>query len=254
MGVTIDLTGRRVVVTGASSGIGAATCRSLVGCGASVAMLARRKERLDQLRDELGERAIGVRCDVTDLDALPGAIDEAAHALGGIDGVIAVAGRGMVGTISTGTPEVWRELANLNLIGPLATVRHALGHFPSSGRRDVLFVGSTGAITPVSGLGVYAATKRGLRAAFDALRLELAPVGIAVSFVMPGMFATEGLGPEVALVDGALPDWEHLQLFVPGAGPGQPDVIADTIAFVISRPEGVALNEIVARPTGQLIP
>ena len=168
MSLTVDLAGRRVLVTGASSGIGAATCRSVVECGGSVAMMARRKERLDELRGELGDRAVAVPCDVTDLDALETAIGEAARSLGGLDGVIAVAGKSMVGTIMTGTPERWRELFDLNLTSPLATVRYAVGHFPSSGRRDVVLVGSTGAITPMPGTGIYAASKRGQRAAFDA--------------------------------------------------------------------------------------
>src|SRR5215813_9096558 len=104
MGVSVDLTGRRVLVTGASSGIGAATCRAIVGCGGSVAMLARRKERLDDLAAELGERAVGVPADVTDFDTLDAVIADAARALGGLDGVVAVAGRSMVGSIATGSP------------------------------------------------------------------------------------------------------------------------------------------------------
>ncbi|HXX89707.1 MAG TPA: SDR family oxidoreductase, partial [Acidimicrobiales bacterium] len=151
MGVSVDLGGRRVLVTGASSGIGAAVCRSIVTHGGSVAMLARRKERLDELHDELGERAVGIPCDVTDVDALDIAVADAASALGGLDGVIAVAGKSMVGTISTGTPERWRELLELNLVGPLATVRAAADHLAADGRRDVVLVGSTGAITPMPG-------------------------------------------------------------------------------------------------------
>src|SRR5262245_6222163 len=104
MGVSVDLTGRRVLVTGASSGIGAAVCRSIVGCGGSVAMLARRKERLDELHDELGERAVGVPGDLTDLDALEGVIAGAAQLLGGLDGLVTVAGRMMVGSVASGTP------------------------------------------------------------------------------------------------------------------------------------------------------
>ena len=104
MGLRIDLGGRRVLVTGASSGIGAATARTIVECGGSVAMLARRKDRLDQLRGELGERALPFPCDVTDLPALEAAVGEAAVSLGGLDGVIAVAGKSMVGTIPTGSP------------------------------------------------------------------------------------------------------------------------------------------------------
>jgi 3-oxoacyl-[acyl-carrier protein] reductase len=133
VGVSVDLTGRRVLVTGASSGIGAATCRSIVGCGGSVAMLARRKDRLDELEELLGERAVGISADVTDLDGLEAAIEEAARSLGGLDGVISAAGRSMAGSIATGTPQRWRELIDLNLVGPLATVRYAVAHFAASG-------------------------------------------------------------------------------------------------------------------------
>ena len=133
MAVDMDLKGRRVLVTGASSGIGAATCRAIVACGGSVAMVARRKERLDQLRDELGDRALPAPCDVTDTLALEQAIAAAAGALGGLDGVIAVAGKTMVGTIATGTPDRWRS-SSTNLMSPLATVRYALEHFSDEGR------------------------------------------------------------------------------------------------------------------------
>jgi NAD(P)-dependent dehydrogenase (short-subunit alcohol dehydrogenase family) len=117
MTISVDLKGRRVLLTGASSGIGEATCRALVGCGARVAMLAR-KERLDELHDELGERAIAIGCDVTDLDSLAGCIDRAVGSLGGLDAVVTVAGRGMVGTVASGTPQAWRELLDLNLGRP----------------------------------------------------------------------------------------------------------------------------------------
>jgi 3-oxoacyl-[acyl-carrier protein] reductase len=253
MGVTVDLAGRRVLVTGASSGIGAATCRALVACGGSVAMLARRKERLDELAEELGDRAIGVRADVTDDDDLAAAIESAARALDGLDGVVAVAGRSMVGTITSGTPARWRELIDLNLIGPLATVRSAVDQFADTGRRDVVLVGSTAALTPMPGVGIYSATKRGLRAAFDSLRVELAPAGVNVSLLMPGMFETEGLTLDGIVFDGEVPD-NDMPMLVPGSGPASADVLGETIAYMIGLPEGVCINEVVARPTGQLNP
>jgi NADP-dependent 3-hydroxy acid dehydrogenase YdfG len=253
MSLSADLRGRRVLVTGASSGIGAAACRSIVSCGGSVAMLARRKEKLEELHAELGERSVPVPCDVTDLEGLAGAVGTAARSLSGLDGVVAVAGRSMVGTIMTGTPERWRELIDLNLTGPLATVRYAVDQFPATGRRDVVMVSSTGALTPMAGVGVYAATKRGLRAAFDALRLELATVGINVSCVMPGMFDTEGLSMDGVVFDGDIPPAE-IPWFASEGGPAAPGDLGDAIAFVISRPEGFCINELVVRPTQQLNP
>jgi NADP-dependent 3-hydroxy acid dehydrogenase YdfG len=253
MTITVDLSGRRVLLTGASSGIGESTCRALVGCGATVAMLARRKERLDALHAELGEKAIGIVCDVTDLDSLAAGVDEAVRSLGGVDAVVTVAGRGMVGTIARGTPQAWRDLLDLNLIGPLATVRYAIGHFPSNGRRDIVLIGSTGAITPTASLGVYAASKRGLRAAFDALRVELAPLGVNVSLVMPGVFNTEGL-MAATTIDGDISE-DAMPRFGPGiTTPPKPDAVAETIAFMLGLPADICINELVLRPTGQLTP
>lgn len=250
-----DLSGRRVLVTGASSGIGAATCRALVGCGASVAMVARRRKRLDEMAGTLGERAIAVPCDVTDLDALESGVKAAADRLGGLDGVVAVAGRMMAGGITSGTPARWRELIDVNLVGPLATVRHAVDHFPPAGtsRRDVVIVGSTGALTPMPGVGIYAASKRGLEAAFDSLRLELAHSDINVSLVMPGMFDTEGLTIEGVIVDGDVPV-SDAPMFADGAGPAQPEAVGECISFIIGLPDGICVNELVVRPTGQLVP
>lgn len=253
MSMNVDLSGRRVLVTGASSGIGAATCRSIVAHGGWVAMMARRKERLDALAEELGESAFVVPCDVTDVDSLEAKLAEAADALGGLDGVVSVAGRMMTGTVATGTPQLWRELIDLNLVGPLATIRYALPHFSNEGRRDVVLVGSTGALTPMSGVGIYAASKRGLEAAFDTLRLELAPAGINVSLVMPGMFETEGLTIEGLIMDGDIPP-SDTPFFIEGGVPAAPEGLADCITFVMSRPQGICIHEIVVRPSGQLNP
>jgi NADP-dependent 3-hydroxy acid dehydrogenase YdfG len=171
-----------------------------------------------------------------------------------LDGVVAVAGRMMAGGITSGTPARWRELIDVNLVGPLATVRHAVHQFPEdAGRRDIVIVGSTGALTPMPGVGIYAASKRGLEAAFDSLRLELAHSGINVSLVMPGMFDTEGLTIEGVIVDGDVPVSEA-PMFADGAGPAQPEAVADCISFIIGLPDGICVNELVVRPTGQLVP
>jgi NADP-dependent 3-hydroxy acid dehydrogenase YdfG len=248
-----DLSGRRVLVTGASSGIGAATCRAIVDRGGTVAMLARRKERLENLAEELDPSATLVCCDVTNLSSLEASVNEAADLLGGLDGVVAVAGRMMAGEITSGTPERWRELFDLNLLGPLATVRYATARFPGTGRRDVVIVGSTGALTPMPGTGIYAASKRGLEAAFDSLRLELAQQGANVSLVMPGMFETEGLTLEGVIIDGKVPVTEA-PMFTEGTGPAPPEALAECIAFIMCLPDGICVNELVVRPTGQLIP
>jgi NADP-dependent 3-hydroxy acid dehydrogenase YdfG len=216
-------------------------------------MLARRKERLDELCEELGDRAVGVPADVTDLDGLEAAIGEGTRLLGGLDAVVAVAGRAMAGGVVTGSPQAWRDLIDLNLVGPLATVRCAVPHFPETGRRNVVLVGSAAAITPMPGTSAYSASKAGLRAAFESMRLELAPDGISTTHVMPGMFETEGLTIEGIVIDGPVPE-NDFPLLVPGAAPGAPEVVARSIAFILSLPDGMAINEVVIRPTGQLNP
>jgi NADP-dependent 3-hydroxy acid dehydrogenase YdfG len=116
-----------------------------------------------------------------------------------------------------------------------------------------VLIGSTGAITPSACVGMYTASKRGLRAAFDALRLELAPDGINVSLVMPGIFDTEGLVAATAINgevnEGAMPSFAANV-----TTPPKPDAVADTIAFMLGLPEDVCINELVLRPTAQLRP
>lgn len=253
MGIEHGLRGRRMVVSGASSGIGAAICRAVVARGASVAMFARREALLRDMERELGPRALGVSVDVTDLHAVPPAIERAAEHLGGIDTVVAAAGQSMIGSIATGTPERWRELIDLNLLAPLVLVRGALAHFPESGRRDVLLIGSSIALTPFTGTGIYSASKRGLQGAFDVLRLELAPMGINVGHVMPGFFATEVAGGSGTVFDGEMPPLD-IPLFADGGAPADPAILGETVAHMLGLPDGVCINELVMRPTRQLNP
>jgi NADP-dependent 3-hydroxy acid dehydrogenase YdfG len=253
MTVSVDLTGRRVLVTGASSGLGAATCRSIIEAGGSVAMVARRKKRLAELESELGERAIGVPADVTDGAGLEAAIAEGAQRLGGLDGVVAAAGKSMVGAIATGSPQAWRDLTELNFLGTLSAVHHALKHFPEAGKRDVVIVGSVAAVTPMPGTGLYSATKMALLGACESMRHELAPAGIGVSVVMPGMFETEGLTLEGLVIDGPFPTNEF-PVMTPDTVPGPAHLVGDTIAYMLGLPDGFTINELIIRPTGQLNP
>lgn len=247
------LSGRRVLVTGASSGIGAEVCRAITAKGGAVAMVARRQERLDELQAELGDLAVAVVCDVTDTDALEAAVAEAAGRLGGLDGVVAVAGRSMVGTLATGAVDRWSAMFELNLVAPLATAQFAVGQFGETGRRDVVLIGSCAGLLSMPGTGIYSASKRGLQGAFESLRLELAPLGINAGLVMPGMFETEGLTLEGVEFNGDIPA-NDFPILVPDAAPADPAILADMVSYMIGLPDGVAINELVTRPTGQYNP
>ena len=192
-------------------------------------------------------------CDVTDTAALEAAVDDSAEQLGGLDGLVAVAGRSMVGTLASGTPERWRAIFDLNLLAPLASTRFAVEKFANDGRRDVVLIGSCAGLLSMPGTGIYSASKRGLQAAFETMRLELAPLGINTSLVMPGMFETEGLTMEGVEFDGDIPA-NDFPILVPDAVPADPAILADIITFMISLPNGVCINELVTRPTGQYNP
>ena len=250
----IDLSGRRILVTGASSGIGAAAARSIVACGASVALLARREDRLEELRADLGAQATSVAVDVTDPVALERAVAAACEGLGGLDGVVASAGRTMFGAITGGDPVLWRDVLDLNVVAPLATVRYAVPLFAEEGRRDVVLIGSAAGLLSQPGVAVYSASKRGLQAAYESLRLELAPRDINTSIVFPGFFETEIFtSPDGITYDAELAV-NDFPLFAPGGTPQDPAVLGRIIAFILSLPEGVAINEIAVRPTKHLTP
>jgi NADP-dependent 3-hydroxy acid dehydrogenase YdfG len=245
--LTASLRGRRVLVTGASGGIGAAVARRVVTAGAKVAMLARRADRLSTLAAELGCDATAVPCDVTDLAALRNAVDTAAEAMDGIDAIVANAGAVHMGHIATGDPALWREFIDLNLTACLGTIRYGLDHVDTT-PADVVLVGSTVARHPQEATGIYAATKTGLAAAAESLRLEVGHRGIRVCLFEPGRVATD-VGKNARFEPGG----RHGTLG-PDMVPLTGDEVAEVIEFILSRPANLALNTVVARPVGQGLP
>lgn len=241
------LTGRRVLITGASTGIGAAVGRHVVAVGGRAALLARRPDRLAKLAAELGERASAFPCDVTDQDGLRAAVNAAAQAMGGIDAIVANAGAAHMGHIGTGDPAVWREFIDLNVIGCLSTVRYGLDHI-STVPADIVLIGSTAARRPAEATGIYAASKTAVAAAAESLRLELGSRGIRVCLLEPGRVDTD-IGQNARLEPGG----RHGTLgsnFTPLTG----EEVAEVVAFVLGRPANLALNTVVLRPVGQGCP
>lgn len=231
-----EMEDRRVLVTGASSGIGAATARALAGAGASVALLARRRERLDDLAAEIG--GLAVPADVVDVDAVGAAVERAAEGMGGLDGVVNAAGVVFPGLVADTDPGAWRTMVEVNLLGVLHVTQACIPHLRSAGRGDVVNLSSmSGRRVGSTEMAVYAATKAGVHTLSEGLRRELAPHRIRVSVVAPGVVDT-------ALFDERSdPTSDRLRAVAEDVGLAA-SVVADTIVRIVSAPADVVHVEV----------
>lgn len=195
----MDLTGRRILVTGASSGIGAATARALDAAGARVALLARTTSRLEEVAAGLTDAFVAA-ADVTHPDTLRPAIDAAASTLGGLDGLVNAAGVAMTGGVLDGDPADWRTMFEVNVLGLLAATRLALPHLQRAGLADVVNVSSmSGRRVASPTLAIYAGSKHAVHAISQGLAMELADGPVRVTVVSPGYVDTpifEGIDAE----------------------------------------------------------
>ena len=183
------LEGRRVLVSGASSGIGAATARAVVAAGARVALLARREEPLRALAAELD--GVAVPADVADLDAVIAATDRAAQELGGLDGLVAAAGLARPGRLAAADPADWRAMLDVNVLGLLHSLQAVIPHLTAAEHADAIVVSSmSGRRLQSPELGVYAATKAAAHTIAEGARKELGPQGVRVTTLAPGLVET----------------------------------------------------------------
>jgi len=240
-----NLDGRVAVITGASSGIGEATARALAQAGAAVALLARREDRVQALADELGEgRALAVRADVTDEESLRAAAERIAE-LGRVDILINSAGQMLLSEFAAGKVDEWRAMIDINLTGVLVTTHVFLDQLRDGGGDIVNLSSVAGRKSRPTG-AVYSATKWGLGGWSEGLRQEVQGDGVRVIVVEPGAVRTELADhisdPEIQQVSREM--WDTVEAMVP-------QDIAEVIAFAVTRPPHVALNEILIRPTRQ---
>lgn len=238
------------LVTGASSGIGAAAAVALARQGAAVAVVARRTERLEELatriRGENGTCAV-LPADLADPAQARQVIDKAVEHLGRLDIVVNNAGFVAMGTVEETAPADWQRMVDLNFTSILYTSQAALPHLAraaADGRRgvaDLVNVSSVAGRVVRRNNAVYSATKHAVGAVSEALRQEAAGRRVRVGLVEPGMTATEmATGPGSAAARGVpLDRWL------------QADDIARAITFMVTQPPHAAVNEIMVRPTAQ---
>jgi NADP-dependent 3-hydroxy acid dehydrogenase YdfG len=226
-----------LLITGASSGIGAATARAAAGKYRLV-LAARREEELQELAAELGgeERAIAVRCDVTEWDEVEAMAAAALERFGRIDAVFANAGFGASRGFLEESPEHWRSMVLTNVYGVALTIRATLPHLLERGDGHFLVTSSVAGRRALPG-SLYSATKWAATAIGESLRQELRQMhdnhGIKVTLIEPGMVDTPFFDNRPG--DSALGD----------------DDIARAVIFALEQPEGVDVNEILIRPTSQ---
>jgi NADP-dependent 3-hydroxy acid dehydrogenase YdfG len=249
-----DLFHTVALVTGASSGIGEATALALARHGAAVALVARRRDRLEGLAGRIaddGGRALVLEADITDRAQAEATVQRTVAELGRLDTLVNNAGMMLLGPVQDAPVDEWERMIAINVNGLLYCARAALPHLlaaAADGPRDVadmVNVSSVAGRVARNGSGVYNLTKHGIGAFSESLRQEVTSRGVRVSLVEPGAVETElrtHLRPEIReSQDKRFADIELMQA----------TDIADTILFIVTRPRRMAVNEVLIRPTDQ---
>jgi NADP-dependent 3-hydroxy acid dehydrogenase YdfG len=241
-----DLDGQVALVTGASSGIGAATAVALAAAGATVAIGARRTDRLQELEKQLGTNALSLELDVTDEAACRSAVTRTQDELGGLDILVNNAGVMLLGPIVGADTEDWRRMLHTNVLGLMYMTHAALPHLLEKGAGDIVNVSSVAGRIARLGSGGYNASKWAVNAFSESLRQEVTTRGVRISLVEPGAVATE-------LTDHITHDStrELVKNTIAASTPMQPEDIARAIVYIVSQPPYVAVNEMLIRPTDQ---
>jgi NADP-dependent 3-hydroxy acid dehydrogenase YdfG len=244
-----ELSGRVVAVTGASSGIGEATALACARAGAAVSLAARRTERIGALAKKIedgGGRALAITADVGEEGQARAFVERTAAELGRLDALVNNAGVMLLGPIAGAPTEEWRRMVHVNIFGVLYCTHAALPVMTEQGSGHIVNVSSVAGRFARAGAGVYNLTKFGVGAFSEALRQEIAPIGLRVTLIEPGAVATElseHNRPEIReVIRGTFKDVEPLRA----------EDIASGILYAIAAPANVAVNELLIRPTRQV--
>lgn len=241
---------RVALVTGGSSGIGAAVCRALTERGMRVAMCARRLDRVQALARELdatGERVLPLRADLRRESDILAMFAEVRERWGGVDALVNNAGLGHKEPLVSGATEAWREMLDVNVLALCVCTREAIRDMR---RREVaghiLHVSSMSAYRVPEGSGVYAASKHAVRALTEALRQELRELGsaIRVTAVSPGFVETEFAELYNRSAEAARATYGRYKVL-------EAADVAEAVVFALSQPEHVQVHDILVRPTHQ---
>ena len=249
----VVLDGTVALVTGASSGIGAATALALSAEGAAVALAARREDRLEEVAATIRQRggtALAIEADVTDEAQARAAVERTVAEMGRLDTLVNNAGVMLLGPVVGAPLDEWTRMVELNVLGVLYSTHAALPHLLKAAHSDPRSVADIVNLSSVAGRfarngnGVYALTKFGIAAFSEALRQEVTERYLRISVIEPGATATELAGhnrPEI--LESIRSQFGQTM---------DANDIADAIAYVVTRPRHVTINEVLIRPTEQV--
>jgi NADP-dependent 3-hydroxy acid dehydrogenase YdfG len=240
--------GKVIVITGASSGMGAAAATYLAARGASIVLGARRADRIEALAAEIAEaggKATAVTTDVTNRNDLTKLVDTAVETYGRVDVLINNAGLMPLSPLDRLKVDEWDRMIDVNIKGVLYGIAAALPHMKAQRCGHIINVSSVAGHKLFEGSAVYSATKFAVRALSDGLREEMAPHNIRTTIISPGAVKTELL-EHISEKDVQSANQDYVgQVGVPA------ETFARLVAFAIAEPEDVGINEILFRPTAQ---
>lgn len=234
------MNGKVVAITGAASGIGLQTARTLIEAGATVVLIDRAEDRLKQLCEEIGPNALPLVVDLLDGAQVSGMLPRILEIAGRLDVFYANAGSYIGGAVAEGDPDAWDKMLNLNINAAFRSVHAVLPHMIAQKSGDIVFTSSVAGVVPVVWEPIYTASKFAVQAFVHSTRRQVAPHGIRVGAVLPGPVVT-------ALLD----DWpkEKMEEALANGSLMQPQEVADAVLFMLTRKRTVTVRDLVIVPT-----
>ncbi len=240
-----DLAGKVAIITGASSGIGAATARALAARGVAVVLAARSGDALFRLGEEVGsDHALVLPTDVTKGPEVGRLVEETIARFGRVDVLFANAGRFIRDTIADGDPDAWAELIDVNINGVLRPMRAVLPYLIAQRSGDIIVTASISGHRDIDGEAVYSASKHAVVTVVNILRREVAAHGVRVAAISPGIVLNKMWSmTDPAAIDEGIAARQGLRS----------EDVADLVVYMLSMPPHITLRDVIALPQNQII-
>ncbi len=240
--MTNSLAGKVIIVTGASSGIGAATARRLSEVGCRLALAARSSDRIEELARDLGPDALAVATDVTASADVANLVQKSIDRFGKIDALFANAGVYIPGKVAQGDPNEWANLIDVNVTGVMRCVREVLPHMIAANGGDIIVTSSISGVTDIEWEPIYSASKHAVHGFVHTLRRQVRESGIRVGAIAPGMVANELWG---------ITEESDINSRVGARTCLRSEDVAEAVLFMLAQPANVTIRDLVMLPQNQ---